>query len=542
MLARRSTEFAPSIVLRLRGQATLIVSAVVLLAAWLSAVFPWVWIALGQGRWTLVLLLLLGLAFVAVSLRSLMPATLVLVVLTAEALGIFGDQGGGDLPFVQVMAGVRVTIRDVLLVALLPFAVARLVRRNEVPIFTRPLLAVLAAIGVAFGLGIVMDGDVKTPLNSLRPLFGYVLYVIVVAAVDSHRKLIWFLGTIFGVSLLAVGIQVDEAIVGQPLPFLALPLAAAQALAGLSVDGRQVPYIWNHAPWHLFLTLFLALGGLLEWRGVLAHAGIALACAVGFAIMLIRSWYIFILVGLVVMLVVQPSWTRRLRFLGVLGLCALAIGGLASAAAELTSHSYGGSLVDVWLGRTSTLVNFQQDSSYQARVQELVQQWQAVLASPLLGYGLSATAQRLTVGLGNLDTGAVNTLVMFGALGTAVFVTLVLYAAWTALRLVRRLPPSWERGYALGLVGVWLGVLVGYTFNYDFLTYPNGPWLVVLALAVQDRLERLARYTDTRVYSAENQRVLRPTYGLAAVARAYDVVRPRAGWRDKLADRYAERI
>ena len=93
----------------------------------------------------------------------------------------------------------------------------------------------------------------------------------------------------------------------------------------------------------------------------------------------------------------------------------------------------------------------------------------------------------------------VNTLIMFGFVGTAAFVGLVLYALWASVGLARNLTPSWQRGYALGLIGVWVGVLAGYAFNYDFLTYPHGPWLVVLALVIGDRLERLS-------YTAHDER------------------------------------
>jgi hypothetical protein len=167
-----------------------------------------------------------------------------------------------------------------------------------------------------------------------------------------------------------------------------------------------------------------------------------------------------------------------------------------TAAAGLTASNYGGSLVGVAAARAATLLSASQDQSFQARIVELTRQWNAVLASPVLGYGLSAEAQRLSLQVGNLDTGAVNTLLMFGFVGAPAFLALVLFAVWSSVRLARRLPASWERGYALGLVGVWIGVLAGYAFNYDFLTHPHGPWLVVLGLAVGDRLERLS-YTRT---------------------------------------------
>ncbi len=456
---------------------------------------PWLWLLLADDRGVVSILIAAGaLLFALVSLRSLMALAIVLVVLSADALGVFGDRGGDVLPYVQAFGGVRITVRDALLVFGLPLALMHLARRHEVPVFVQPYLLVLGTIAVGFVLGILFDWDVKAPLNALRPLFGYILYVILIAAIDSRGKLLWLLGSIFGVAMLAVGIQIVEAGRGSLLPFLAPPIAAGQAFAGVSVEGRQVPYIWNRAVWQLFLTLMLALGSLLEWRGVRLHLSLTLLCGLGFGIMLTRSWYIFIGVGVLAILLASRDWSQRLRFLAAttFGLVILAL--LATVASALTSEHYGGSLVDVWLARVATLLSVWQDQSFVTRLAELGRQWQAVLAAPVLGYGMSTEAQRLSLQVGNLDTGAVNTLLMFGFVGTAAFVALVCCAAWSSFRLARRLAPSWERGYALGLFGLWIGVLVGYAFNYDFLTYPHGPWLVVLGLTIGDRLERL-RYT-----------------------------------------------
>jgi hypothetical protein len=466
--------------------------AVGILAVALIGVLPLLWLSLADDRGVVSILIAAGaVLFGLLSVRSLMPLALVLVVLTADALGVFGDRGGDVLPYVQVFGGVRVTLRDGLLILGLPLALMQLVRRREAPVYIQPYLAVLGTIAVGFVLGILSDADVKAPLNTLRPLFGYALYLILIAAVDTRGKLLWLLGASFGVAVVAVGIQVVEAGRGGLLPFLAPPIAAGQAFAGVSVEGRQVPYIWNRAVWQLFLTLLLALGGLLEWRAVRLHLSLALVCALGFGIMLTRSWYIFIGVGVLAILFASRAWSQRLRFLAAMafGLVTLAL--LATVASELTSAHYGGSLADVWLARVSTLLSVSQDQSFVTRVSELGRQWQAVLAAPVLGYGMSADAQRLSLQVGNLDTGAVNTLLMFGFVGTAAFVALVCCAAWSSLRLARRLAPSWQRGYAIGLFGLWVGVLVGYAFNYDFLTYPHGPWLVVLGLTIGDRLERL---------------------------------------------------
>jgi hypothetical protein len=436
--------------------------------------------------------LVVGLAAAVLSTRTLMPAALFLVVLAADALGMFGNQGGDDLPYLQVMAGLRLTVRDGLLLGTLPLAVLRLVRRREAPLFTWPLLGVLAAVGVAFLLGVLADGGARVALNLLRPLFGYALYVVLVAAVDSRHKLDWLLATIFATALVGVAIQAVEAARGSPLPFLALPLDAAQRQAGVTVDGRQVPYIANRATWHLFLSLFLGLGCVLEWRAVRLHAPLAVMCLLGFLIGLARSWYVFIGIGALAMLVACASWRRRVTFLGALFAALGVIWVVTNFVSGFTERSYGGSITDVWLARSQTLLSASNDPSYRVRVAELSSQWTAFLGSPLFGYGLSRDGQRFSLGLGNLDTGAINTLIMFGIIGSTAFLVLIGWAVWTNVAALSRLRPSRERGYVLGVLGVWAGLLVGYAFNWDFFTHPNGPWLVVLALTVGDRVQRLA--------------------------------------------------
>jgi hypothetical protein len=458
---------------------------------WLAAILPWFWMDLGKTYGTVALVAAMAAVGLVVCAHWLLVPTVVLVILAAEALGVFGVRSGDDLPFVQ-FGGVRLTVRDALLILCLTIAIWQLVRRGERPVYTVPLLVVVGAISVAFLLGVVLDADVKPALNGLRPLFAYALYPIIVAAVNSPRKLKLLIASIFVVALVAVVVQLMEAAHGSPFPFLAPPLIGnAQAAAGLSVGGRGVPYIWNRAIWDLFVALLLAVGCVVEGRALWTHTPIVVACAVGFIIMLARSWYIFVAAGVVAVLLVQVGWRQRLRSLGLLGMGMVVIAAVTTVVGGLVSASYGGSLLGVWQTRALTLLSFQGDSSYVQRVSELQLQWQAVLGSPLLGYGLSSEGQQLIL-LGNLDTGAVNTVLSFGFIGTASFLLLSMYAIVAATRLARGLDRSWQRGYALGVVGIWVGVLVGYGFNYDMFTYSHGPWLVVLALGLGDRLERLA--------------------------------------------------
>ena len=68
------------------------------------------------------------------------------------------------------------------------------------------MLAVLAAIGVAFTLGVLSDRDPKTAVNALRPFSSYALYPILVAAADTPRRFKWVLASLFGTVIVGVGV------------------------------------------------------------------------------------------------------------------------------------------------------------------------------------------------------------------------------------------------------------------------------------------------------------------------------------------------
>ena len=444
---------------------------------------------LRSGQAALTLAILAGLYFTVFSLRHLLPAALILVVLSEEGLGVFGS---GGLPYVQVASGLRVTLRDALLLVILVVALISLRDRGEQPLFTPPLLCIAAATAFAFALGSLSDGSTAVPIQLLRPLFGFALYFIVVAAVNSRTELNWLVATIFLVVLASVVLQVGEQASGRSALSqdpLSLP---PEGIRSVDVGGKVVASAWSRAPQLLFLALFLALGCLFEWQSIRLHAMVVVICLLGYIVALTRSWYIFIAIGTLTMLIAVRGWQARARFAAAVPIVAAAVGGGALYAGGVAGGHTGSPLLDQWLARSATLLAFQQESTFLIRLGALSWQWDHVLAAPLFGYGLS----RVTNGLLNSDLGAINTLIIFGFVGSLGFVALIACALHASIDTWRRLPPSRERGYALGIVGAWAGLIVGYASDWDFVTNVNGPWFIVLALAIGDRLRASTRWPE----------------------------------------------
>jgi hypothetical protein len=451
--------------------------ALALLIAALLGVLPF----LRSGEQMLLLIMLAGLYLILFSMRHLLPATLLLGILAmlSKTDGVLFA-----LPYVQVMPGVRMSLRDALLVVMLPLALVTLRRRGERPLFTWPILGVAGVVVIGFVLGALSDGSLSVPFNMLRPLFGFSLYFIVVAAVTSWRQLVWLMTA-------SVAMQIVEEASSQLILSRAV-LPSSEEVRSVELAGQVVPYPTNRAEEILFLGLFLALGCLFEWQSLRAHAGLAAICLIGWLLDLGRAWYISIVVGVLAMLLSVRGWQARARFGATIAAIGAMIASVTTYANGLTISDSGGSLLERWLARSATLATFQEQSTYLIRQAATSWQWNQVLGAPLFGYGLS----RKTTGLLDSDTGVVNTLLIFGFLGTATFVVLIARAIHASIVTWQRLPPSRERGYALGILSAWVGLLAGYAFTWDFMTNYFGPWFVVLALAIGDRLRASTQWLE----------------------------------------------
>lgn len=388
--------------------------------------------------------------------------------------------------WVPLGPGQGLNLLDVLVLVSLPFALLRLAHRHERPVFAWPVLLLIGAGALSVAVGLLSGGaglNAATPLS--RSIFYYVMYFVLVAAIDSRRKLDGWIAFVLGIMVVAIGLQLVEAITGQRLSSGLVEFGSTHRL---SIGGQYtVVYLWNRAATLSFLGLMLALGVVVESRPV----RLRFVCLVGlgivsFALAFVRQWFVYVILGVVGVLLAQ----RTARGRGVL-MTALIAGLLILVlvvGSPLLQASFGPSLVDAWLARATTIVAFGEQSTNLSRVHTMADQWDSFLRSPLVGHGQTAASLKGTT---SSDVGITNTLVEMGLLG--LLAVTVMWASFlaTAFRVRSRIDEGVWRGYVIGLIGFWMAVLAGSLYGVNYFSAPEGVWVIVVALALLDRLRAL---------------------------------------------------
>ena len=378
------------------------------------------------------------------------------------------------LPTFQI-PGFRVTARDALLGMLFLVAVDRLIKRGERPVFLRPMLLLGAAIALSTVLGMVAGtADIRNGTNSFRALMPYFIYFVLVGVIDTRDKLGPVLGLTFFILAFSVGIQVGQAL------GLRLPGGWGTRLA-TDLGGRSIPYLWNRNAPNLLLSLFLASGCIMEGQRTKRYLPLALLGLLGFALAVVRQWFIFVGVGMVVMMSLYSG--RRILRTGfvtaLVGIVLVLSLGLISVFS--LRQDVGSWLEIIWLRLMSTM-NAPAEASFVGRIEIWQVQLELLRQAPVFGFGLGTVWNSVL----STDVGMVNSLLLVGIAGFPAVLWLIGAMAHHGLRLWRGLPPSVERGYAAGLLATLAAMVVGYAFSQDFFTFI--PLIVAMVMALIDRL------------------------------------------------------
>ncbi|MFX0142178.1 MAG: O-antigen ligase family protein, partial [Candidatus Hodarchaeota archaeon] len=294
---------------------------------------------------------------------------------------------------------------------------------------------------------------------------------------------------VYVILLVSAIIQVYEVTLGGWLA----PLGKAKVLEefqgrSIEISGREVAYIWNRAVTYSYLGLFLALGTWITGnpQGLSSRKQILLISSgvVAFILTMVRSWYIMIVVGIIVILLFGYRRKKKLFSIILIGIILLVlfntfwsfgIDNEVDILNRLTSRF--STILDVFNGKTL---------HFTTRMLLLEQQLEFFLKRPIFGYGYSKS-----ISLYSSDIGLGNTLLRFGLVGLA-WILLLLYSFYSNTKyLLKKLPQSLEKGYILGMVGAWTGMVIGYSFSWDFFTSKEGIFLVTLMLAFVDRINIL---------------------------------------------------
>jgi len=395
------------------------------------------------------------------------------------------------LPSVSLPGGMDLRVVDGILMVFFLTGALRLARRKEYPIFLKPFLlfglVVLASLLLSWANNSLSFGPA---LGTIRDVFAYSFYFALVGHIDKEKDLRFLMQIVFFVLVSSAIFQAYEIIMGKKIVIFNDPMMVRNyrlMTSYLTLQGRKIPYIWNRAVTYSFLALFLAIGGLtsgvLRGRKKIAYLVLAGVGVLVFILQLTRGWYFYIGCGMIAIILFRR--TNRLRFVWILVgafLVLVVLGGLMNYFLE------SGQMGVFWrfVNRFETIsgVFSGTDRTFYSRVDILKDQLLMFRKSPLYGYGFTTTFLQAR----NSDIGFANTLLRFGIVGV-LFVLYLIKQFWQkVLTLWRRLPPSIYRGYVLGLMGMWTGMIVGYSFNWDFFTGYDGIFLVCTTLAIIDRM------------------------------------------------------
>jgi O-antigen ligase len=311
----------------------------------------------------------------------------------------------------------------------------------------------------------------------LRGQVGYLGYLGMIAVLDTYKRFRTYIRLLTAIMLIAVAIQLVEAMFGYRMSLGDLGLGANEYYAStrfIEVGNVQTPYLWSRATGPTILLMFLALGCVFEGQQVRRYLPLAALAVLSYLIALSRTWYIAMVVGAVTLVILQRRPRQALA--GSILVIVFLIG-LGAILGQVAPDTYRGSPWDIWLGRGLTLGQFSLMSSFVGRVELNAAAWVLLWESPLLGHGPGFVVANYASG----DLGIMNTLLFYGLVGAIIILGLYLYVWWRGYQLWKRLPSSEEKGYILGLLALMIAYL-STSFSHDALA--SGGFAVTAAVFI----------------------------------------------------------
>jgi hypothetical protein len=428
-----------------------------------------------------VLLVVLGLYALILSWYWPLPVLVVAMILSTTVFQLVSLE---HLPYLQLTGDTRLNALDVCILVSFCTGLLRMIQRKRIPLFLFPLAAIIGAMLLALLVGVIRGTtSLSSGLNGMRAVSGFLFYFCLAGNITTRRQLKWIIFCVFLFMLVSVGIQGYESIQGQRLitPFVSSN-AYWSTTKWIRIGNEQVPYLWNRAPLFLALGFFMAWGALLSRYKTWPNALLFAAACIGYFITLTRSWYVLIAVGLAASLMFSARRPASL-FKGLLiAMLLLFLVGISL----VIFNQVGLDLKSVWWSRVSTILDYQNEATFQIRIMASQKMWQLFLKSPFSGHGPGS-------GFYNTDLGMWKSLVEYGALGWLA----VMYLGAAVLRRLLALiqttaEGSREHGYALGLLGLWIGLYVLYFFSIDPFFYTSLSIGIGVLLAICEKMPSLA--------------------------------------------------
>jgi O-antigen ligase len=397
-----------------------------------------------------------------------------------------------NLPYIQIMSGLRFNSLDIILLSLTIVSCYRLIRRRERPDFLKQIIILIGLTFISVVFGILMGTtNLDIGLGGVRILFSYSFYLVLVEVMKTPKRIRIVVGILFSIALTAVTIQFWELLSGQRLNFGYTHSNYYGQFVSLDIQSEQAAYLWNRAVEYLFLVLFLSLGSVFEGRHLRLFLPASIAALAAFAAMLVRQWQIYIIVGVVAMLFILFLAGRIRAILGTI--VAFMVLGI-SIYISIPFFSP----ITIWLNRMQTVSDPFQQSTFLIRLELFKKGIEYFQAAPIFGYGLSPKFNELF----NSDLGFINTLLLFGIVGIVAVIILIRSVFLRSYYFWKHMPPSLERGWMLGIIGLWVAIVFGYLFATDFFTRAAGIWMVAVVMALTDSVGNMSLDRQGHKYNA----------------------------------------
>ncbi len=381
-----------------------------------------------------------------------------------------------DLPILLQTSGFQVNMKDAVIVLLFLVGMFKLWKQGLRPIFLGPLLLMGLAVGVSCLAGAIAGTfNISRAFNSLRPFEPYLLYFAACGIVSTQSR------------LKALVIFLYCCI------FFAVPILFWEMISGASTYSQEffVGGVW--APYQkLALAHYVLIGACIAFAVLIAsgfdvkYIFIVALAFLGITIQFSRQWYFYALVGFSIVLFLEKGRSKVRGLIIILPLV-LVFNFLLEVSNLLLAPRFGGALIDVIKGRWADLYGPVMGESGAGRIWTIQQMWEIFKTAPIFGQGLGQTFE--TSHFYFNDVGFPNTLVRHGVLGFFTVLFLIGSFFYKTVPLIQYVQDKMARSYALGLLGAFGTMILGYSFTNDYFTlYPTGTVLILILTEAVFRL------------------------------------------------------
>lgn len=385
-----------------------------------------------------------------------------------------------NLPALLQLPGFQVTIKDVVLILIFTIGVLKLFKRGERPMFLGPLSLIGLAVGLSCLAGAIAGTfDISRTFNGLRPFEPYMLYFAACGIVNTQsrlRALVIFLYCCI---------------------FFAVPNLIWQVLSGTTTYSTEILIsgVWVSYQ-KLALAHYVLIGACIAFAVLIIYGfeiryilliGLALS---GIAIQFSRQWYLYILIGFSIVLLLGKG-RGKVRGLIIILPLVLVFQFLLEVSNLLLVPQFGGALLDFIRARWVDLFDPVMSESGIGRIWTFQQMWEIFKTAPIFGLGPGQTFEAFNFYFN--DVGFPNTLVRHGVFGFFAVLYLIISVFHKAGRLIKYLQDKRFHSYILGSLGAFGAIIIAYSFTNDYFTlYPTGTVLILILMEAVFRLHPLS--------------------------------------------------